>query len=81
MQQNLEARKVEFIIAQRIAEDERDRARVPQISIPVPQPQPTLRIKPTSLPKFSGCKRNFHRWNRDWESLQNHGEPTGSVEV
>jgi len=78
---NLEARKVEFIIAQRIAEEERDRARVPQIPMPVPQPQPTLRIKPTSLPKFNGCKRNFHRWRKDWESLQKQGEPTGSAEV
>ncbi|KAL1254330.1 hypothetical protein QQF64_016559 [Cirrhinus molitorella] len=76
---NLEARKVEFITAQRVAEDERDRVRV--LQMPMAAPQPTLRIKPTSLPKFSGCKINFHRWKRDWENLQKQGEPTGSVEV
>lgn len=78
---SLEARKAELIIAEKIAEDKRDRARVPQISMPALQSQLTLRIKPTSLPKFSGCKRNFHQWKRDWESLQKQGEPTGSVEV
>lgn len=76
---NLEARRAGFLTAQRIAEDERDRGRVPQV--PMPAPQPTLRIKPICLPKFSGYKRNFHRWRRDWESLQKQGEPTGSVEV
>ena len=35
----------------------------------------------TSLPKFDGFKRNFHRWRKDWESLQRQGEPTGSVEA
>lgn len=44
-------------------------------------PQPVMRIKPTSLPKFTWSKRNFHRWKRDWENLQKQGEPTGSVEV
>ncbi|GAA6087259.1 uncharacterized protein LOC115149571 [Tachysurus ichikawai] len=75
---NLEARRAEFLTAQRIEED-RSRGRVPQV--PVPVPQPTLRIKPTCLPRFSRYKRTFHRWRRDWESLQKQGEPTGSVEV
>lgn len=44
-------------------------------------PQPVLKIKPTSLPKFTGFRRNFHRWRKDWERLQKQGEPTGSVEV
>lgn len=44
-------------------------------------PQPVVRIKPTSLPKFTRFMRNFHRWKRDWENLQKQGEPTGSVEV
>ncbi|XP_048067116.1 uncharacterized protein LOC125280555 [Megalobrama amblycephala] len=42
---------------------------------------PVVRIKPTSLPKFSGIKRDFFHWKKDWESLQKQGEPTGSVEV
>lgn len=42
---------------------------------------PTIKLKPTALPKFSGSKRDFHRWRRDWESLQAQGEPTGSKEV
>ncbi|XP_039503109.1 uncharacterized protein LOC120459751 [Pimephales promelas] len=70
---NLEARRAEFLTAQRIAEDQQ-----PQ---PAPVPQPVVRIKPTCLPKFIGIRRNFHRWKRDWESLQKQGEPTGSVEV
>ncbi len=42
---------------------------------------PVVRIKPTRLPKFSGIKRDFFRWKKDWESLQKQGEPTGSAEV
>ncbi len=42
---------------------------------------PVVRIKPTSLPKFSGIKRDFFRWKTDWEGLQKQGKPTGSVEV
>lgn len=38
-------------------------------------------MPPTSLPKFSGNKRDFYRWKRDWENLQKQGEPTGSAEV
>lgn len=74
---NLEARRAEFLTAQKIAEEER-RGPEPQ---PTAVPQPVVRIKPTSLPKFTGFKRNFHRWRRDWENLQKQGEPTGSVEV
>ncbi|KAI4905882.1 hypothetical protein NFI96_001271 [Prochilodus magdalenae] len=33
------------------------------------------------MPMFTGCKRDFHRWKRDWESLQKQGEPSGSEEV
>ncbi|GAA6100468.1 uncharacterized protein LOC106583987 [Tachysurus ichikawai] len=76
---DLEARRAEFLTAQRIAEEDRSRRRV--LQVPVPVPQPTLTIKPTCLPRFSGYKRNFHRWRRDWESVQKQGEPTGSVEV
>ncbi|XP_070403557.1 uncharacterized protein [Nothobranchius furzeri] len=42
---------------------------------------PAIKLKPTSLPKFSGNKRDFHRWKKDWEALQQQGEPTGSKEV
>ena len=30
---------------------------------------------------FSGNKREYHRWKKDWESLQDQGEPSGSAEV
>uniref|UniRef100_A0A1A8UKK0 Golgi autoantigen, golgin subfamily a, 3 n=1 Tax=Nothobranchius furzeri TaxID=105023 RepID=A0A1A8UKK0_NOTFU len=43
--------------------------------------RPELEGRPTSMPRFYGCKREFHRWKKDWESLQRQGEPTGSVEV
>ncbi|KAI3352112.1 hypothetical protein L3Q82_020927 [Scortum barcoo] len=82
----LEARRAEFLTAQRVAEEER---RVPEAPAQVPQAQPApphvqqpiLKIKPTTLPKFHGFKRNYHRWRKDWESLQRQGEPTGSVEA
>ena len=44
-------------------------------------PTPTIKLKPTALPKFTGHKRDFHRWKKDWEALQAQGEPTGSKEV
>lgn len=40
-----------------------------------------MRIKPTTLPIFSGSKREYHQWRRDWESLHKQGEPSGSTEV
>ncbi|XP_049606772.1 uncharacterized protein [Syngnathus scovelli] len=40
-----------------------------------------IRLKPTPLPEFTGIRRDFHRWKRDWEALQRQGEPTGSKEV
>lgn len=42
---------------------------------------PKLRLQLTKLPKFSGFMRDFHRWRRDWESLQHQGDPSGSAEV
>lgn len=47
---------------------------------PVPT-APVVRIKPTALPIFSGDKRYYHRWRKDWENLQRQGEPSGSAEV
>ena len=81
----LEARRAQFLTAQRIAEEERQ-GRVPEVPAQAPQAQQLvqqriLKIKPTSLPKFHGFKRNFHRWRKDWESLQRQGEPTGSAEA
>ena len=49
---------------------------------PLHQPvTPIVKIKPTTLPIFSGSKREYHRWKKDWESLQRQGEPSGSPEV
>ncbi|XP_073670542.1 uncharacterized protein [Paramisgurnus dabryanus] len=72
----LEVRRAEFVTARTVNE---------QSTGPV-QPQlatstPLVRIKPTSLPIFSGSKREYHRWRKDWESLQKQGEPSGSTEV
>ena len=75
---HLDARRAEFLTAQRIAEEERRRRTQP---LPVPAHQQIVQIKPISLPKFDGFKRNFHRWRKDWESLQRQGEPTGSGEA
>ncbi|TKS65757.1 hypothetical protein D9C73_028022 [Collichthys lucidus] len=44
-------------------------------------PVPAIRLKPTALPKFTGNKRDFYRWKREWNALQRQGEPTGSQEV
>ena len=70
----LEVRKAEFVIARRIAEQGAGRA------LPIPA-TPIVRIKPTTLPIFNGCKREYHRWKKDWENLQRQGEPSGSAEV
>ncbi len=77
----LEARRVDFVTAQRIAEEEKSAAATMPTTTPTTRATPIVRIKPTSLPKFNGCKRSFQRWRKDWESLQKQGEPTGSVEV
>ncbi|KAK7933141.1 hypothetical protein WMY93_004037 [Mugilogobius chulae] len=42
---------------------------------------PTIKLMPTALPKFTGVKRDFYRWRKEWEALQQQGEPTGSKEV
>lgn len=79
----LEARGADFVTAQRIAEEEKSAAAAETMATTTSTTQatPTVRIKPTSLPKFNGCKRSWKRWKKDWESLQRQGEPTGSVEV
>lgn len=50
------------------------------VGAPIPA-APLVRIKPTGLPIFSGEKRDYHRWRKDWENLQRQGEPSGSTEV
>lgn len=72
----LMSRKAEFIEAK--AKEDIERV-VSAASINYPAS--TIRLKPTSLPKFTGIRRDFHRWRRDWEALQRQGEPTGSKEV
>ncbi len=51
------------------------------VTVPAAQIMPLVKIKPMSLPKFSGNKRDYYRWKRDWENLQRQGEPNGSAEV
>ncbi|XP_078789161.1 uncharacterized protein LOC144984490 [Oryzias latipes] len=77
---NLELRKVEFVTARRVEEEVvGGRDRVPSTSLT--PAVPIVRIKPTALPIFTGNKRDFYRWRKDWESLQKQGEPSGSAEV
>ncbi|KAL1249502.1 hypothetical protein QQF64_020507 [Cirrhinus molitorella] len=75
----LEARKVEFAWARKAAEDARasetSLREKRDVTAPVGQIMPVVKIKPTSLPTFSGNKRDFYSWKRDWEILQRQGEP------
>ncbi|KAK7898433.1 hypothetical protein WMY93_019286 [Mugilogobius chulae] len=41
----------------------------------------SIKLMPTALPKFTGIKRDYYRWRKEWEALQRQGEPTGSKEV
>ncbi|XP_031434591.1 uncharacterized protein LOC116223147 [Clupea harengus] len=74
----LDMRKGEFARARRISVEKQGTGVKQEHTGPT---IPVVRIKPTKLPTFSGCKRDFHRWRTDWESLQKQGEPTGSPEV
>lgn len=71
----LVSRKADFI-CQRLKKEQH------QVS-PIPHDPLTaaVRLRPTTLPKFSRNKRDFHRWRKDWEALQKQGEPSGSKEV
>lgn len=69
---------------QRIAGGGGGRGRETQPIVVVPQaviPQSVVRIKATSLCKFTRFKSDFYSWWRAWENLQRQGEPTGSAEA
>lgn len=81
MKNKLELRKADFVTARR-AEEAAETVGGRNEALPTPGPiNPIVRIKPTSLPMFNGNRREFHRWRKDWESLQRQGEPSGSSEV
>ena len=81
LKNNLEANKAEFLTVQRTADEERRKTTLQARSEPQPAQQPILKIKPTSLPRFHGSRREFYQWKKDWENLQRQGEPTGSAEA
>nr|XP_055028591.1 uncharacterized protein LOC129417788 [Misgurnus anguillicaudatus] len=72
----LEVRRAEFVTARTINEQSTG-----PVQSQLATSTPLVRIKPTSLPIFNGSKREYHRWRKDWESLQKQGEPSGSTEV
>ncbi|XP_028331737.1 uncharacterized protein LOC114481263 [Gouania willdenowi] len=72
----LTSRKADFIRAKARKES----SRLMDASL-VNYSTPIIRLKPASLPKFTGVRREFYRWRRDWESLQAQGEPSGSREI
>lgn len=44
-------------------------------------PKPAIKLKRTTLPKFTGNKCDLYWWRREWDALQKKGEPTRSQEV
>lgn len=42
--------------------------------------EPRIAIAPLSLPKFSGDRRSYWRWKKNWGNLQALAELTGSPE-
>lgn len=73
----LVSRKADFIEA-RIKEEAEC---LSQIAMTPNYPIATIKLKPATLPKFTGNKCYFHRRRKDWEALQRQGEPTGSREM
>lgn len=71
----LKLKKAEFATARRLTHEQSTSGKPLQLMPPI------VRIKPTTLPIFNGSRRDYHRWRKDWESLQRQGEPTGSPEV
>ncbi|XP_054861306.1 uncharacterized protein LOC129347620 [Amphiprion ocellaris] len=74
---SLELRKADFATARMRDEKLTGVKLPPQLATPTPM----VRIQPITLPIFNGNKREYHRWRKDWESLQKQGEPSGSIEV
>lgn len=72
----LTLRKVDFIQEKA----RKDSERLLDASV-VNHSAPVIKLKPASLPKFTGIRREFYRWRRDWEALQAQGEPSGSKEI
>ncbi|KAK7898939.1 hypothetical protein WMY93_019792 [Mugilogobius chulae] len=75
----LVSRKAAFIQA-KIKEDREEAKTPPLVSLQTFQ-TPAIKLMPTALPKFTGIKRDYYRWRKEWEALQRQGEPTGSTEV
>ena len=73
----LVSRKVMFIESAQTKADGVHGPRQSASSAPVA----SIKLKATPLPKFTGNKRDFFRWKREWTALQSQGEPTGSTEV
>ncbi len=82
---DLEVRKGEFARVRRGPEDVSvaypSIGTMPNVTPFSAQAKPVVRFRPASFPVFDGSKRDFYRWRKDWESLQQQGEPSGSVEV
>lgn len=72
----LMSRRAEFIQAK--AKEDAQRVVNPAS---ISYPTSAIRLKPISLPKFIGIKRDCYLWKRDWEALHRRVEPTGSKEV
>ena len=75
----LEQRRAEYVTARRVKEEKSPKPAAGGTT--PPPPTPSVRIRPATLPIFHGCKREYHRWRKDWESLQKQGEPSGSAEA
>lgn len=73
----LELMKAEFTTARVVAEQGTGVRQVPFLTTPTP----IVIIKPIILPIFSGSKREYHQWRKDWESLQKQVKPSRSAEV
>ncbi len=82
---DLEVRKCEFARARKAPEYVSvaypSIGTMPNVTPFSAQAKPVVRFRPASFPVFDGSKRDFYRWRKDWESLQQQGEPSGSVEV
>ncbi|XP_034076940.1 uncharacterized protein LOC117549281 [Gymnodraco acuticeps] len=68
----LEMRQGEFVNSRRIAAEELE-AEAPGRRGGLPSPAiPVVRIKPTSLPIFYGCRREYYRWRKACKDRGSH---------